>query len=154
MLFILIKNDIPLCFYVLLHVLVDVEVVGREVGHDRDVGALAHGDQLEGGQLHHADIIGRNSLDLGQEGLADIAADMDGIAVGSEHFGDDGGCRGLAVGACHRVDLARTDVEKDLHLGADGHALLTQGVECVAPKGHAGGTQRDIDVDVVEIMLA
>ena len=154
LIFILIKNYISLCFYVLVHVLVNVEVVWREVGHDRDVGTLAHGDQLEGAQLHDAHIIGRDSLDLRQEGLADIAADMDGITVGSEHFGDNGGGRCLAVGAGHRVDLARTDIEEDLHLGADGHAFLTQGVELVTPKRHTGGAQRDIDIDIVKVVFA
>ena len=154
LIFILIKNYISLSFDIFVHILVDIEVVGREVGHDRYVGALAHGNELERGQLHHADVGLFDGLDLGQERLADVAADMYGVALRFQHFADHGGSGGLAVGACHRVDLARTDIEEYLHLGADDNAFVAQGVQLVAVEAHTGRSQGDIHVEVVEITLA
>ena len=70
----LMDQDVPLGVDVLLHILVVVQVVGGHIGDHSHLGALAHANQLEAGQLHHSHIIGRNVRQHGQQGCADVAA--------------------------------------------------------------------------------
>ena len=55
-------------------------MIGRKVGDNRYVGALAHGDKLKARKLYNCIIISADALDLGQQGLADVAAEVDGLA--------------------------------------------------------------------------
>ena len=73
----LVQINVALGVDVFLHVLVDVEVVGRDVGDDRHVGGLAHRNHLEAGQLHHRAVLRADLLDARQQRKADVAAQKD-----------------------------------------------------------------------------
>ena len=76
------EQDVLLRVDVLLHVLVDIQVVGREVCHHGHVGALPHGDELKAGELHHRHVLRGDGLDLRQQGLADVAPQVHCFALG------------------------------------------------------------------------
>ena len=113
------KQDVALGVDVLLHVLVVVEVVGGHIGDDRHLGAAAHADQLEAGQLDHSHSVRRDVGQLGQQSRADVAAQKDLAACGFKHFGDQRSGGGLAVRAGHGYDLAGAELEEKLHLTGD-----------------------------------
>ena len=73
---VLVEQDVALGVDVLLHILVVVQMVGGDVGHHGDVGALVHADELEAGQLHHSHILGPDLGQHGQQGCTDVAAQM------------------------------------------------------------------------------
>ena len=73
-------EDVLLGQGILLHGLVDVQVVGRQVGEDGNVRAGREGHELEGGQLQHRNIVWRHCSSLREQGLADIPPQMDGVA--------------------------------------------------------------------------
>src|SRR5690606_27584603 len=92
-------EDPPLGRDIALHAAVAVQVVGRDIGQDGDVGGEAGGQvQLIAGDLDDID------LDLGgrrqgQDADAEIAADGDLEPGLFQHPADQGGGGGLAVGA-------------------------------------------------------
>ena len=53
----LIAEDVLLGRHILRHVLVDVQMVGGQIGHHGDMGAAIHGHQLEAGQLQHRPVL-------------------------------------------------------------------------------------------------
>ena len=152
----LVEQDVPLGVDVLLHILVVVEVVGGHVGDDGDVGALVHTDELEAGQLHHGHVVGAHLGQHGQQGCADVAAQMHPAACGLVELGDKGGGGGLAVRAGHGHDLAGAELEEQLHLagdhGAGGHGVLQRLLEIAH---EARGAHDDVlPLEAVEVILA
>ena len=101
-----------------------IQVVGRDVGHHRHLGAGAHTDQLEAGQFDHRHRVRRNLRQLGQQRRTDIAAQEHLASGGFKHFGDQRGRGGLAVRAGHRHDLAGAKLKKQLHLAGHSRACL------------------------------
>ena len=91
---------------ILGHVGVPVEVVGGDVGQ-RPTGharSLAHGHELEAGQLHHGEILGGHVLRKGKKGCTDVAPSVDlprapPLAGLLQNEGGHGGGGGLSVGA-------------------------------------------------------
>ena len=130
---VLVEQDVAFCVDVLLHILMVIEVVGGDVGHHRDLRALVHADELEAGQLHHSHILRPDLRQHGQQGRADVAAQMYFAACGLVELGDEGGGGGLAVRAGHGHDLAGAELEEQLHLagdhGAGGHGVLQRLLE-------------------------
>ena len=78
----LMQEDVFLGINILLHILVDIQMVGRKIGDHCHRRTLPHGDQLKAGELHHSAILGLDGLDLRQQGFADVAAQMDILTLG------------------------------------------------------------------------
>ena len=76
------QQDVLFGVDILLHILVDIQMVGRKVGDHCHRRTLPHGDQLKAGELHHSAILGLDGLDLRQQGFADVAAQMHIPALG------------------------------------------------------------------------
>ena len=112
----LIAEDVLLGRHILRHVLVDVQMVGCQIGHHGDMGAAIHGHQLEAGQLQHRPVLRLHIIRLTQQGLTDVAAHVDGSARRLQQLCDDGGGGGLAVAAGDGDHVAGADLKEHLHL--------------------------------------
>ena len=119
----LIAEDVLLGRHILRHVLVDVQMVGSQIGHHGDMGAAIHGHQLEAGQLQHRPVLRLHIIRLTQQGLTDVAAHVDGSARRLQQLCDDGGGGGLAVAAGDGDHVAGADLKEHLHLAGEGAAL-------------------------------
>ena len=150
----LVAEDVLLGPDVLLHALVDVQVVGGQVGQHRNVGAAGHGHQLETGQLQHRPVGGPDGPGLGQQWVADVAAHMDGVARRPQKLGNNGGGSGLAVGAGDGDDGAGADLEKDLHLGGDDAAPGPGGLQLRHVGPQARGAEDYVLVQALKIPVA
>ena len=149
------QQNVPLGVNVLLHILVVVQMIGGHVGDHRHLGAAAHGNQLEAGQLHHGHVLRAHIPQTGQQRVADVAAQQYLAAGGLHHFGDEGGGGGLAVRAGHRDDLARTVFKEQLHLAGDHHPGGQRRLQLRLGVIIAGGTHDDVlSGKPVGVMLA
>ena len=54
----LVPENIFLGGHVLRHILMHIQMVGRQIGDDSDMGAACHGHQLKAGQFQHGIVIG------------------------------------------------------------------------------------------------
>lgn len=82
----LVQEDIALGVDVFLHILVVVQMVGRDVRHHRHLRGLAHADKLEAGKLHHGYIRGRDGVHHRQQRAAQVAAQMHGVPRRLQYF--------------------------------------------------------------------
>ena len=151
----LMEQDVPLGVDVLLHIFVVVEMVGRHVGHDGDLRALVHTDQLEAGQLDDRHILGSHLRQHGQQCRADVAAQMDFAPGGLIELGDQGGGGGLAVRAGHAHDLTGAEIKEELDLAGDhgtgGDGVLQRLLEIL----ETGCAQDDIlPLETIHVVLA
>ena len=78
----LVQQDIALGIDVFLHIFVVIQMVRGHVGDHSNIGACVHADQLEAGQLYHSHILRGHLRQHGQQGCADIAAQMHLAACG------------------------------------------------------------------------
>ena len=108
----LVQQDIALGINVFLHILVVIQMVRGHIGDHGNVGACVHTDQLEAGKLHNSHVLRGHLRQHGQQGCADVAAQMHLAACGLVELGDEGGGGGLAVRAGHCHDLAGAEVEE------------------------------------------
>ena len=113
---VLVDKDIFLGGHILAHGLVDIQMVGGQVGDHRDLRAQVHGHELEGGQLQYRPVLGLHTVDVGQQRFSDVAAEVGVVPGGLEQRGDDGGGGGLAVAARHTDGVTGADLKKHLHL--------------------------------------
>ena len=152
----LVQQDVALGIDVLLHILVVIQMIRRDIGHNGDVGAGMHTDELEAGKLHHRHILRRHLGQHGQQCCADVAAQMHLTACGFVKFGDQGGGGGLAVRAGHSHDLAGAEVEEELHL-AGHHSACSHGIlqRLLKVTHKARGAHNDVlTLEAVQIVLA
>ena len=147
-------EDVLLGGDVLGHVLVYIQMVGRKVGDHGDVGALGHGHELEAGQLQHGAVVGAHIVRLAQQRVADVAAQPNGLAGGTQQLGDDGGGGSLAVRAGDGDDGTGADAEKDLHLAGQFRAAGHRRCELRHIGPQAGGAEDHIRVQAVQVALA
>ena len=150
----LVEIDMLLGMDILRHVLVDVQVVGRQIGHHGHLGRVGHIHQLEGAQLHHSDVCGLHLIGQGQQRLADVAAHPDGLARVLENLGNERGGGGLPVGAGDREDLTGAHREKCLHLRGDDTPLLPQLHQRGIFRVHARRAEDHVGGEMVEIICA
>ena len=148
------QKQVALGVDILLHILMNVQVVGGYVGHHRHLGALAHGNELKGGKLHHRVVLRLHVHHLGQQRRADVPAHMDGMALGLEHLGDQGGGGGLSVRPGDSDELRRAQVEEDLHLRSDRHPICPVLGQLRQRVGHTGGAENYILIKIMEVILA
>ena len=149
----LVEEDVLLGGDILPHGSVVVQVVGGQVGHYGDVGALLHGHQLEGGQLQHRKVLRLHAGHIWQQGLADIAPHIDVVSRLFQELRKDGGGGGLAVAARHTDQAAGAQAEEQLHLRGDlrppGPGRLQGGVAGV----QAGGAEDHVLIQPLQIRL-
>ena len=136
-------QNVGLGLHVLRHVGVDVQVVGGQVGEYGDVGALSHGHELEGAQLHHRHVLRPDRLRLRQQRVSDVAPQVDRLPRRPQEARYDGGGGGLAVAAGDGEDGTGTHGEKGLHLRGDRGAPLRRlrqeaGMEPRGAEDHVG----------------
>ena len=93
----LIAEDILLGRHILLHALVHVQMVGGQIRHHGNVGAMGHGHQLEAGELQHRIVLRVHLVCPAQEGISDVAAHMNGFPGGLQELCNDGRGGGLSV---------------------------------------------------------
>ena len=152
----LIQQDVALGVDVLLHILVMIQMVGGDVGHNGNVGAGMHADELEAGKLHHSHILGGHLGQHGQQSCADVAAQMHLAAGRFVELGDQGRGGSLSVGAGHSHDLAGAEIKEQFHLAghhcACGHGIL-QGLFKVAHKARCAHDDV-LTLEAVQIVLA
>ena len=65
---------------ILGHILVHVQMIGREIRHDRDIRRLRHAHELERRELHDGNIARVHFLRPRQKRRSNVAAEPDGIA--------------------------------------------------------------------------
>ena len=118
------QDQIFLAVDIFLHIPVYIQMIGRYVGDDRHIRALAHGDQLKAGKLHHSGIVRGDLFDHRQQSAADVAALVDLFSRCFEHFRNERCGRGFAVGPGNCIRLTGTQAEKKLHFGGDDRSLL------------------------------
>ena len=151
--FILVNVNIHLGGSVLLHGTVVVQMVGRQISEHRDIRALIHGHQLEGGQLQNGKVLRLHSIHIGQQRLADIAAHKHIITCGLQKLADEGGGGGLSVTSGHCDDLAGTGAEKQFHLAGDLTPLLHSSLQLGGARLQTGGTENNILRQILQIVL-
>ena len=149
----LVEIQVLLGGHVLLHILVDIQVVGGEVGDDGGVGAVGEVHQLEGGQLQHHQIRGLHFVRLIQQRGADVAPQPDPEALLFQQLGDQRGGGGLPVGAGDGDDLRGADGEEGLHLGGDHRAGVPQGFDLRGIRVQARGAEHHVAGKAVQIAL-
>ena len=143
------QQDVLLGVDILLHVLVDVQMVGGQVGHHRHVRALPHGDQLEAGELHHSAVLRLDGPNLRQQGLADVSTQVDVFPLGLQQLCDNRGGGGLPIAASDGVDFAGAELEEDLHLAGDSGAPGPGSLQLWEMIAHARCAENDILVKIL-----
>ena len=61
---------------ILLHAPVDIQMIGRQIGDNRNIRTGVHGHQLEGGELQNRHVAGLDGLDIRQQRPSDVAAQV------------------------------------------------------------------------------
>ena len=143
---------------ILGHVGVPVEVVGGDVGQ-RPAGharPLAHGHELEAGQLHHGEIVRGHVLRKRQERGTDVAPTVDlarapPLAGLLQNEGDHGGGGGLTVGARNGDNLRFGQGQEQLHLGGEDGSRFYGGLNFGEMGTDAGGAEYDALGQVLEV---
>ena len=138
---------------VLRHVLMDVQMVGRQVRDHRPLGRTGHVHKLKGAQLRHGVVILPHPAAPGQQGLPDIAPQPDGFTGGLQHLGNQGGCSGLTVGAGDRDGVAGADLEEHLHLRGDLRTPVPEGPDGGIVRVHARGPEHHIGLHPVQVSV-
>ena len=149
----LVQIEVLLGRHVFLHILVDIQMVRRQIRDHGHVGAVGEVHQLEGGELQDDLILGADLIRLVQQRCADVAAEPDAEALLFEHLRDQRRGRGLAVGARDRDDRRGTDGEEGLHLGADDRALIPQRSDLRRIGMQARRAEYHVAGDPVQIVL-
>ena len=119
-------ENIFLGLHIFFHVLVDIQMVGGQIGNHRPLGAAGHIHQLEGAELHHRIVLRLHPAAQGQQGRADIAPQPHGFPCRFQHFRNQRGGGGFAVGAGDGNQMAGGHPEKHVHFRGDFRPLLPQ----------------------------
>lgn len=86
-------------------------------------------------------------------GVADVAADVDGLPRRAQQLRDDRGRRGLAVRSGHGDDRAGADMEKLLHLRGQNAPARHSLAQLRHVRPQAGGTEDNVLRQVLEIPI-
>ena len=150
----LVAEDILLGGHILRHVPVNVQMVGCQIGHDGDVGAVLHGHQLEAGQLQHRVVRSQHPVRLAQQRVADVAAHPHALSGSLQQLGDNGRGGGFPVRAGNGDDGTRADLKEHLHLAGEHGAPVHAGGNLRHVRTQAGGAEDHVRVQVLQIVRA
>ena len=128
-------------------------MVGCQIGDHRPVGAAGHIHQLEGAKLHHCVILRLHPAAQGQQGRADVAPQPHGFPRRFQHFGNQGGGGGFAVGTGDGNQMAGCHLEKHVHFRGDFRPLLPQAANGRHIGVHSRGAEHHIGADPVQVAL-
>ena len=151
---VLIAENVLFRVHIFLHILVDVQMVGREVGDHRPLGAALHVHELEGAKLHHGEIRLLHLPRKGKQGRANVAPQPDGFSLRFQHFGDQRGGGRFAVGAGDANDRAGADLEERFHFGGHLRAPAAERFDGGVIGVHPRRAKQDIRLHVVQIAVA
>lgn len=108
-------EDVLLCQGIFFHGLMNIQMVGGQIGKNRNIRTGRERHQLERRELQNRDIVWRYAAGFREERFSQYFLPEDGIAGILQHFGDEGGCGGLSVAASDSDDFTGTDLKKNLH---------------------------------------
>ena len=152
--FVLIFENILLGIHIFFHVLVDIQVVGGQVGDQRPLRTALHVHKLEGAEFHHSEVLFAHLAAQGQQRCADVAPQPYPFAGGLQHLGNQGGGCCLPVRARHTDDLARADLKEYLHLRGHLSPPGTQGLDRGVSRVHTGGPEENIRLHTVQVSFS
>ena len=114
-----------------------VEVVGRDVGHQRYVGADLQGLELKARELHDHPAGGRHVFQLAEQWSTDIAADED-VPLGCfEYLAYQARRRAFACAAGDAHDRRRTEREEQLDQAAQANPARPRSLQQLVLGRHA-----------------
>ncbi len=151
---VLVQHDVLLRVDILPHGAVHVQVVGRKVRDHGRVRAAPHGDELEARKLRGDQVARLHLPRAGQQGRADVAAQVHRVPRRLQNLRDEGRGGGLAVAAGHAEDSARAHVEEDLHLGGDRRPAGARGVQLRQKVAHPRRAENHVLIHAVEVPFA
>ena len=93
------SENILFRLHIFFHILMDIQMIGGQIGDHRSGGAAAHIHQLEGAEFHHCKIRFCHLGHFIQQGRTNIATQPHGLSIGFQHFRDQRGGSGLSVRA-------------------------------------------------------
>ena len=149
--FVLVTENVGFCLDVLLHILVNVQMVGSQIGNHRPGRAVGHVHQLEGAQLHHGVILSLHLPYQGQQRGADVATQPDGFSRCLQHFRNQGCGGGFSIGPGHTQQSAGTYFKENLHLRGHLGPTGPQGFNGRVCRVHSRGTEHHIRLHTVQI---
>ena len=147
-------EDVLLGLHIFLHVLVDIQMVGGQVGDHCPLGASLHVHQLEGAELHHGIVLLLHLPAKGQQGRADVASQPHGLPLGFQHFGNQGGGGGFSVGTGDGNNKAGSHLKEHLHLRGDLRPSLNQSLDGGISRVHAGGAEHHLRLHALQIIFS
>ena len=151
---ILIAENIFLCLHILFHILVDIQMVGGQIGNQGTLRAAGHIHQLEGAELHYGIIFLLHFPDQRKQGCSDVSSQPYRFSCRFEHFRNQSGGCGLAVRTGYRNQVAWTDLKKDFHFRSNLGAPAAQGNNCRITGVHARCAEDNVRLHALQIIFA
>ena len=130
-----------------------VDVVGTDVGVDCDVRAARDGRQLQLRQLEHRPAVRGQLIGTLDERGADVAAQHGGDAIAFQDRTEQGGGRGLALGASDAGDMGAGDAAGIADL-EDARLERRHNLQRRAILGESRAIKRDAWTDQIEVEVA
>jgi len=109
------KENLLLGGLIVLIARMNVQMVRRNVGNDRNIRPAVHAVELEGAELEHRPVCARHFRRFVKQRRADVAAEKYAVSLRLQELGNNGGSRRLSVRAGHGDDAARADGKERLH---------------------------------------
>ncbi len=149
----LLKIDRTLRVNIILIILVLIQVIGGNVCYHGHIRVAEHGVKLKRAKLQHGKIIGLYFGDIAKERVADVPAEVDGIARMSEKLGDNGAGGGFAVTAGYGNGAAGAEGEEHFHFGSYNAPLFVRLFQVLIKRHEAGSAENDIMVKPLKVII-
>ena len=145
-------KDIFLCRNILRIILVNIQMIRRQIGDDGDMRAPSHSHELERAQFQHSGILRLHASGLGQQRVADVPPQVDGFSRRPEQLRNDGGGGGLSVAAGNGQNGTGADLEENLHLAGQRAPPLHGGVELRQIRPHSRRAEDNVLRQVFQVV--
>ena len=137
----LVTESVDLSLYVFVIILVEIKVIGRNVGNDRHICRSCHAEELERRQFEdHLVRIG-HLLYFIQKRRSDITAEIDLVSRLLKDLCRKRGSCGLTVRTRNGEYLAGAQIHEQFHLCRERGALLLAGHELRCLESHLRGLE-------------
>ena len=147
------SEDILFGIHILLHILVNIQMVGSQIGDERPLGTALHIHQLERAELHNGKILLFHLAAQRKQGRSDIAAQPDGFPGSLQHLRYQRGCGGFPVGTGDRNQGAGAYLKKHLHLGGHFCPPIPQGLNGRIARMHTGRAEQHIRFHPIQVAI-
>ena len=151
---ILIAEDILLGLHILFHVLVNIQMIGGQIGNQGPLRTAGHIHQLEGAEFHYGIIFLLHFPDQRKQRRSDIATQPYRFSCRFKHFRNQSGGCGLAVRAGNRNQMAGADLEEYFHFRSDLGTPTAQGNNRRITGVHARCAEDHIRLNTLQIIFA